>query len=142
MALNGTLIRLKVMHGSPSATEKLINEETKTDITFTKDTFETTSKDSGAWRERISSYKSAEISCEAFVEYNPPTGKLSFEDLYAIYNETTSREYIFGSSIAGAVDLTGKFLLTNLKKEAANETGATMSFTLVSDGAIASEAVS
>lgn len=140
MAFNGSLLRLKIKP-TGGATFLLVAEETKTDLDLTKDTFETSSKDSGAWRSRISSYKSGEIQCEAFINYTVPTTGLAYQALYDIYNGTVSVACQFSTGVTGNAQTAGNFHVTKLTTGAPTEQGATVSFTLLSDGAIASTPV-
>lgn len=139
MAFNGTLLRLKIKPtGGPSFL--LVAEETKTSLDLTKDTFETTNKDSGAWRSRISSYKSGEIQCEAFINYTAVTGHLTYAQLWAMFNGAVSVACEFSTDVVGDFSLTGNFHVTKLTSDAPTEQGATVSFTLLSDGTVAGTA--
>jgi predicted secreted protein len=135
MAFNGSLLRLSIYQGNPLV-PLLVSEETTVTNTFSKDTFETTSKDSAAWRKRISSFKSGEITCEAFINYAPATGRLSYNQLFAIYDGTASVKCLFSTGVVGDSKHEGFYHVTNLVQTAATEQGATVSFTLTSDGAV------
>lgn len=139
MAFNGSLLRLKIKVAS---TFLLVSEETKTDLSLTKDTFETTNKDSSAWRTRISSFKSGEIQCEAFINYTAASGHITYAQLFGIYDGTTSADCEFTTGTTGDFGFTGKFHITKFDTSAPTEQGATVSFTLTSDGTITGAAES
>ncbi|WP_077920418.1 phage tail tube protein [Spirosoma sp. 209] len=141
MAFNGTLLRLKMKPtGAPAFL--LVAEETKTNLDLSKDTFETTNKDSGAWRSRISSFKSGEIQCEAYINYTATSGHLTYAQLWAMFNGNVSVDCEFSTDAVGDFSLTGKFHVTKLTNDAPTEQGATVSFTLLSDGTLAGAAES
>ena len=139
MAINGSSLRLKIKPPGAS-TLLLVSEETQTSLDLTKDTFEVTSKDSGAWRNRLSSFKSAEIQCEAFIEYSPPAGHCSYAQLFAAYNGSASVPVEFTTDATGDYSLSGNFHVTKLTTVAPTEAGATVSFSLLSDGTVSGNA--
>ncbi|QMW05334.1 phage tail tube protein [Spirosoma foliorum] len=133
MAFNGSLLRLKITPTGGS-TPLLVSEETKVSFGAKKETFETTNKDSGPWRKRISSFKSGEIQCEAFINYTAASGHLTYAQLWAMYNGTVSVACAFTTGVTGDFGFTGNFHLTDFNSSGETETGATVSFTLTSDG--------
>lgn len=137
MVLNGTLIRAKMWIGNPLV-PLLFGEETTSSIDFTKDTWESTSKKSGAWRRRNSSYKSAELTVEAFVSYIPDAGEVSYAQVFAAYNGTTSIKFSFATGVVGHTEHVGFYHITKVGISAPNEQGATLSLSLTSDGDITS----
>ena len=136
MAFNGSLLRLKMKPLGVGAVLLLVGEETKTDLSLSKDTWEATSKDSGAWRTRFSSFKSGEIQCEAFISYSAPAGRISYTQLFAIFDGTVSVDCEFSTDLTGNLSVAGKFHVTKFDTSAPTEQGATVSFTLTSDGPI------
>lgn len=141
MAFNGTLLRCRIFPTANATTPKLLSEETKTDMNFQKEFFETTSKDSGAWRSRISSYKQAEVQVECFVNYAASATHLSYAEVWDLFNGSEPVKVEFSTGIATNEKHVGFFHISKMDVSAPTEQGATMSMSFTSTGAVSSDPV-
>ena len=90
--MNGTLLVLQISTDGSSFTN--LGHSTSSSLSFTLDTPEATSKDSGGYREVIAGARSIDISFDSFVAYHARFGTaVSGDTTYAVQGFISSIDY-------------------------------------------------
>jgi len=106
-----------------------------TDATFsiTRNTRDTTCKDSGGWSNVLAASASWEMSGSALFSFD---GTYTYDDLYALIVAGASATVKWGSTVAGDTVYSGTGLLTSLEATSpGTDENATYSFTFMGVGA-------
>lgn len=120
--------------GSPTENFNTIAELKTVNITLNSDTVEVTSKDSGNWRELMTTAAVRSVEVQG-------TGNLT-DDSYAnvlwtnYFNENTSNYQILASGTGGVGTFAGAFQITNLSIDSAERGVGTFNVTLSSAGTV------
>jgi len=113
-----------------------------TDATFsiTRNTRDTTCKDSGGWSNVLAAAGSWEMSGSALFSFD---GTYTYDDLYTLITTGATASVKWGSTVTGDTIYSGTGLLTSLEATSpGTDENATYSFTFMGVGEITSATVS
>lgn len=124
--INGTLLRVYV-NGTAIA------KTTSSELSITKNTRDTSSKDSGSWTNRLYARGEWEITGDYLQAEDSTYG---LDDLFALVENETIVTVKMSSEVSGDKYFTGSALITSLNRSAPDQDNVTGSFTFQSDGAL------
>ena len=130
--LSGTIWKISV--GGTS-----INNLTTTSASFTNETRDTTTKDSGGYREFLSTIKTATFSAEGLVALDATYG---LDELWIAYDAQTAVAIIYTTAETGDIQFAQSAIITQLDSSAADNDNTTFSLSLQGTGAVTKSAVS
>ena len=129
--MNGTLLVLQISTDGSSFTN--LGHSTSSSLSFTLDTPEATSKDSGGYREVIAGARSIDISFDSFVAYDDTV------DVDTMIGHAKSRTKIharFGTAVSGDTTYAVQGFISSIDYTADAEAPITFSGTFTSTGAV------
>ena len=129
--MNGTLLVLQVSTDGSSFTN--IGHSTSASLSFSLDTPEATSKDSGGYREVIAGTRSIEISFDGLVAYDD---SVDIDTLLGYANNRTKIHARFGTAVSGDTTYAVQGFLSSIEYTADSEAPITFSGTFTSSGSI------
>lgn len=94
------------------------------ELSFEKETIETTNKDSGGWAEFISGKKSVTVSVEGFVD---PDAQQNFDGLYTLFEQDASFTWKYTDEVVGNKRYEGSAIFTSLSRSGGTEEAETFS---------------
>lgn len=129
--MNGTLLVLQVSTDGSSFTN--IGHSTSASLSFSLDTPEATSKDSGGYREVIAGTRSIEISFDGLVAYDD---SVDIDTLLGYANNRTKIHARFGTAVSGDTTYAVQGFLSSIEYTADSEAPITFSGTFTSSGSV------
>lgn len=102
-------------------------------LSFSMDTRDATTKDSGGWRDLLEATKSWSMSGDGLVALDATYG---FSDLFAVLTARTAVVVKFSTETAGDTYYTGNGYLTSLDMDSPTEDNSSFSFTFEGTGAL------
>ena len=129
--MNGTLIVLSV--STDGSTYNTIGHATSSSISYSLDTPDATSKDSGGYREIIAGVRSLDFSFDGFVAYDDTTG---IDELLAFIDGRTKVNCKFGTGVTDDTVYSCDGFLTSIDYTADSESPVTYSGTFSSTGSV------
>ena len=129
--MNGTLLVLQVSTDGSSFTN--IGHSTSASLSFSLDTPEATSKDSGGYREVIAGTRSIEISFDGLVAYDDA---VDIDTLLGYANNRTKIHARFGTAVSGDTTYAVQGFLSSIEYTADSEAPITFSGTFTSSGSV------
>ena len=129
--MNGTLLVLQVSTDGSSFTN--IGHSTSASLSFSLDTPEATSKDSGGYREVIAGTRSIEISFDGLVAYDD---SVDIDTLLGFANNRTKIHARFGTAVSGDTTYAVQGFLSSIEYTADSEAPITFSGTFTSSGSV------
>ena len=144
MATNGVINGTKF--GVYAAGTK-IGYATSASISMNHNLRDTSTKDSGGWRDQMEGQRDWECSVEGMVIFVDSSGSaisdLTMNELYSTYIATrTEFELSFSTEISGDIKWTGNAYMTSLSADTPNEDSSTWSAAFSGTGALTQSAVS
>lgn len=130
-AFNATLTRVKI--GGTA-----VAKETTSTLSVSSNNFETTSKDSGGWRELAYGLREATITMEGNIDFAATTG---YETIMNAFLNRTVLTVEFGTTVTGDEKYSGSFLVESLEQNDDMEDVATFTATLALSGALTAATV-
>jgi len=125
---NATDIILSVTTGG--GTLQAIAFSTSASLSMSMDLRDSTNKSSAGWSQSLGGLKSWEMSSDAFVDIDSPSGA-DIEELFVSWNTGTEIAVSFGKS---GMLYTGNALITSISVDAGVEENATYSISLTGSG--------
>ena len=122
--MNGTDLGLYVHQSDGS--EVLIASATECTISFSEDPRDTTTKDSGGWRELAEGLRSATISA-SYLHAEDDTNNI--QDYWGAFNTRANLFFLMSTEETGDYRWNGECRITSLEKSAATEDNVTYSVT-------------
>ena len=129
--MNGTLLVLQVSSDGNTFTN--IGHSTSASLSFSLDTPEATSKDSGGYREVIAGTRSIEISFDGLVAYDD---SVDIDTLLGFANNRTKIHARFGTAVSGDTTYAVQGFLSSIEYTADSEAPITFSGTFTSSGSV------
>tara|TARA_Y100000114_G_scaffold149758_1_gene164340 strand:- start:365 stop:787 length:423 start_codon:yes stop_codon:yes gene_type:complete len=129
---NGTNLLLKLSSDGGSTYTNL-GHTTSSSISFSLDTPESTSKDSGGYREVIAGLRSIEISFDGLVAYDDGFGA---ESLVNILNNRTKIKAQFGTASSGDPVYTVDGFISSIEVSGEMESPVSYSGTFIATGSV------
>lgn len=129
--MNGTLLVLQI--STDDSTYNTIGHTTSSSLSFSLDTPEATSKDSGGYREVIAGTRSLEISFDGLVAYDDT---VDIDTLIGHANSRTKIYARFGTTVTGDTTYTSQGFLSSIEYTADSEAPITYSGTFTSSGSV------
>tara|TARA_R100000654_G_scaffold75161_1_gene111643 strand:- start:2560 stop:2985 length:426 start_codon:yes stop_codon:yes gene_type:complete len=130
--MNGTTVVLSIKNADSGA-YTTIGHTTSSSISYTLDTPEATSKDSGGYREIIAGVRSLDMSFDGFVAYDDTT---NIEELMVFINNRTKVNCKFATAVTGDVVYSCDGFLTSIEYGADSEAPVTYSGSFSSTGTV------
>lgn len=130
--MNGTLVVLQIKNAD-GGTYDTIGHATSSSISYSLDTPDATSKDSGGYREIIAGVRSLDFSFDGFVAYDDTTG---IDELLAFIDGRTKVNCKFGTEVTGDTVYSCDGFLTSIDYTADSESPVTYSGTFSSTGSV------
>lgn len=119
---------------------------TSASISMNHNLRDTSTKDSGGWRDQLEGQRDWEVSVEGMLIFTNLDGTaisgVSFDELYTTYIATrTQFELKFSTEVTGDYKWTGQAYLTSLSADTPNEDSSTWSGSFSGTGALTAAAV-
>ncbi len=130
--MNGTTVVLSIKNADSGAYSP-IGHTTSSSISYTLDTPDATSKDSGGYREIIAGVRSLDMSFDGFVAYDDAT---NIEELLVFINNRTKVNCKFATALSGDVVYSCDGFLTSIEYGADSEAPVTYSGSFSSTGSV------
>jgi predicted secreted protein len=130
--MNGTLVVLSIKNAD-GGTYDTIGHATSSSISYSLDTPDATSKDSGGYREIIAGVRSLDFSFDGFVAYDDTTG---IDELLAFIDGRTKVNCKFGTGVTDDTVYSCDGFLTSIDYTADSESPVTYSGTFSSTGSV------
>jgi TP901-1 family phage major tail protein len=124
--INGTLYKITVAGTS-------IDSLTSNSVSFSNDTRDVTTKDSGGFREILATITSASYSAEGVVALDDA---YATEELYDAFIAKVAVAVVFTTAVTGDVQWTQQAILTSCEIDAPMEDNVTFSVSMEGTGAI------
>ena len=134
---NGSRFKAYIMDGTPTATEKLISEQTSLSINREVKTIDVTSKDNTGYEEFIGGLQSGQADVEFICDLGTPTGNAGYMLLSGVAAARSIRQYVFKYPTAAGpiLSISLSALITNYDVSAPMEDKITVKCTLKRSGA-------
>jgi len=130
--MNGTTVVLSIKNADSGA-YTTIGHTTSSSISYSLDTPDATSKDSGGYREIIAGVRSLDMSFDGFVAYDDTT---NIEELMVFINNRTKVNCKFATALSGDVVYSCDGFLTSIEYGADSEAPVTYSGSFSSTGSV------
>ena len=130
-----------IQFSTDGTTYATVGRCTSASLSTSMETRDTSSKDSGGWRDLLEGQRSWSLSGDGLVSYNI-TGKSGFDDLFGYVNNRTNLYVKFGSTTTDEKYYSGQGYLTSLDQEAGMEDNTSYSFSFEGSGALAENTAS
>tara|TARA_Y100001937_G_scaffold35837_1_gene51414 strand:- start:452 stop:880 length:429 start_codon:yes stop_codon:yes gene_type:complete len=130
--MNGTTVVMSIKN-TDGGSYSPIGHTTSSSISYSLDTPEATSKDSGGYREIIAGVRSLDMNFDGFVTYDDAT---NLEELIVFINNRTKVNIKFATALTGDVVYSVDGFLTSIESTADSESPITYSGSFSSTGSV------